>query len=152
MILFDRKIIYFYLFCLLFIWIIFRMAKFLQMNSQRPSMLPPKAKLFPAYPLHSNFSLKINSEHLMLTVRSLIYTFIYYYWIKVWINIFDPWKKLLWYFYFWRLLIKLILFHKYPSSNINFFNDVSMNLFQFILIDLLSRERFLGPPPLHNIT
>ena len=78
LILFDRKT-YFYLFCLLFIWIIFRMAKFLQMNSQRPSMLPPKAKLFPAYPLHSNFSLKINSEHLMLTVRSLIYTFIYYY-------------------------------------------------------------------------
>ena len=77
LILFDRKT-YFYLFCLLFIWIIFRMAKFLQMNSQRPSMLPPKAKLFPAYPLHSNFSLKINSEHLMLTVRSLIYTFIYY--------------------------------------------------------------------------
>ena len=76
LILFDRKT-YFYLFCLLFIWIIFRMAKFLQMNSQRPSMLPPKAKLFPAYPLHSNFSLKINSEHLMLTVRSLIYTFIY---------------------------------------------------------------------------
>ena len=79
LILFDRKTIYFYLFCLLFIWIIFRMARFLQMNSQRPSMLPPKAKLFPAYPLHSNFSLKINSEHLMLTVRSLIYTFIYYY-------------------------------------------------------------------------
>ena len=78
LILFDRKT-YFYLFCLLFIWIIFRMARFLQMNSQRPSMLPPKAKLFPAYPLHSNFSLKINSEHLMLTVRSLIYAFIYYY-------------------------------------------------------------------------
>ena len=46
-----------------------RMEKFLQMNSLKESMLLVKAKHLPICHLHSNFSLTLNSERLMLTVR-----------------------------------------------------------------------------------
>ena len=46
-----------------------RMEKFLQMNSLKESMLLVKAKILQACHLHSNFSLTLNSERLMLTVR-----------------------------------------------------------------------------------
>merc|ERR1712012_1070473 len=49
-----------------------RMEKFLQMDSLKESMLLVKAKHLPICHLHSNFSLTLNSEHLMLTVTALL--------------------------------------------------------------------------------
>ena len=46
-----------------------RMEKFLQKNSLKESMLLVKAKILQACHLHSNFSLTLSSERLMLTVR-----------------------------------------------------------------------------------
>merc|ERR1712012_333281 len=49
-----------------------RMEKFPQTNSLKESMLLVKAKILQACHLHSNFSLMLNSERLMLTVTALL--------------------------------------------------------------------------------